>query len=481
MARILRFAVTALVSAFAGGTVAQAQTPLRLHESIAAPQRPLLCTDRDSVNLIIPVLSRAADARAARDPEKSQRLSEIASRLQGEVCRKPATDDIVVLRCKLSQVEAGGSSLALVKISALIQSEAAKGEQAFYGWTDLRVEDATGGPTTQEANARWCAGERAEPATRQIRIEEAPGSSTTATPAALVTPPGPDNAAANESFNATPDIVLRVQQRLYDFGLRIENLDGNLNQETVRNLAHFQNFASLPANGQLTRATIERLMTTPAPSPWVTIAFDGFGNFAAEIGRTRRDTEMAAIERLQRRSGRDFKLSSVAAPSCLGFAVTRYTERGRRSRTNFTQAFTSAGDSTEAAARNAWDYCEREKGGGECQVRYALCADGTGGQAPRRDPSALPVNAPGPRFDPRVTPNNTPRFDPNAAPANAPAPSSQRPRFDPNSLSVNSQAPRERPSTPTSRFDPSNQPANAPAPRPRFDPRAPAANTPAPR
>lgn len=446
-------AVVAVVATLTGATAAPAQTSLKLHESIAVPQRPLLCADRDSLNLIVPVLARAADARAARDADKSQRLTEIATRLQGEVCRKPAADDVVILRCKLSQVDAGSSKLALVKVSALIQNEAAKGEQAFYGWTDLKVDDASPGTSgTQEANSRWCGGERAEPATRQIQVVERDGP---ATPVALVTPSAQDG---NQTFNATPDIILRVQQRLYDFGLRIENLDGRLNQETVRNLSHFQRYASLPVDGQLTRSTVEKLMTTPAPAPWVTIAFDGFGNFAAELGRTRRETELTAIERLQRRSSRDFKLSSVAAPSCLGFAVTRYTERGRRSRTKFTQAFTSAGDSTEAAARNAWDYCEREKGGGECQVRYALCADGTGGgQNSRVDPGTIPVNAPAPRFDPTVLPNNAPG-----------------PRFDPNSLSVNSQAPRERLGPPENapqqqppRFDPRNMPANMPSPSAR--------------
>jgi hypothetical protein len=459
-----------LVATLIGAAAAQAQGSLKLHESIAVPLRPLLCADRDSLNLIVPVLARAADARTARDTDKSQRLTEIATRLQSEVCRKPAADDVVILRCRLSQVNAGGSSLALVKVSALIQNEAAKGEQAFYGWTDLKVDDASSGASgAQEASARWCGNERAS---RQIQVVERDD----ATPVTLTTPPSQEGPAnrGNDPFNATPDIVLRVQQRLYDFGLRIEDLDGQLNQETVRNLAQFQKFASLPADGQLTRTTVERLMTTPAPAPWVTIAFDGHGNFAAELGRTRRETEMAAIERLQRRSGRDFKLSSVAAPSCLGFAVTRYAERGRRSRTNFTQAFTSAGDSIDVAARNAWDYCEREKGGGQCQVRYALCADGAGGgQNSRIDPGTIPVNAPPPRFDPGGVPANAPapRFDPAVTPNNAP-------RFDPNSLSVNSQAPRERPGP---RFDPGNLPENAPAPKPRFDPKSPAANAPAPR
>jgi hypothetical protein len=456
MTSVVRLAVMAVLAALTGATDAQAQTALRLHEAVAVPQRPLLCGDREAVNLIVPVLARAAAAKAG-EAEKSQRLTEIATRLQGEVCRKPAAEDVVILRCKLGQVDAGGSSLALVKISALIQNEAAKGEQPFYAWTDLRIDDAAAGPAAQEANTRWCAAERA---TRQIRVEERESGSGNKSPQAET---------AGDAFHATPDIVLRVQQRLYDFGLRMDNLDGNLNQETVRNLVQFQKFAKLNADGTLTRSTIDRLMTTPAPSPWVTIAFDGFGNFAAETGRTRRDTELNAIERLQRRSGRDFKLSSVAAPNCLGFAVTRYTERNRRSRTKFTQAFTSAGDSADTAARNAWDYCEREKGGGECQVRYALCANGSGGDREpddrdrgrrrdrqedvrRHDRDSPPVNAPAPK----------PRFDPDSVSANSPAP-----KFDPGFLPLNSQAPQERPSAPSSRSDPRNMPVNSPNPNAR--------------
>ena len=69
-------------------------------------------------------------------PTKSQRLTDIATRLQGEMCRKPADSDVVILRCKLGQVDAAASPLALVKVSALIQSEAAKGEQPFYAVTN---------------------------------------------------------------------------------------------------------------------------------------------------------------------------------------------------------------------------------------------------------------------------------------------------------------------------------------------------------
>jgi hypothetical protein len=484
MASVARHAAAALLATIAGTSLAQAQTALRLHEPIAVPQRPMLCADRDSVSIIIPVLARVADARAARDTEKSQRFTEIANRLQGEVCRKTAADDVVVLRCKLGQVDAGGTPLALVKISALIQTEAAKGEQTFYGWTDAKVDDATsaGG---QESHTRWCGSERA---TRQIQIvpREEPTMPVTLVTPPQVTPQVQDSPAAGEPFTATPDIVYRVQQRLFDFGLKIANVDGNLNHETVQGLTQFQKMVSLPADGSLTRSTVEKLMTTPAPGPWVAIAFDGYGNFAAETGRIRRETEMTAFDRMQRRSGRDIQVAS--ASTCIGFAVTGYSQRGRRSRNTFTQAFASAGDTMEIAARNAVEFCERDKGGGQCQMRYALCADGSGPQASRNDPppqrndpppqrfdpGGVPANSPRPqRFDPTVTPNNS-RFDPSAMPANSPPPGFQQPtqRFDPSSPSLNSRAPQGRPPAPsrsapqpTTRFDPSSLPDNAPPQR----------------
>ena len=264
-----------------------------------------------------------------------------------------------------------------------------------------------------------------------VQAQQAPKPETSAPVEA-----GSTNGTSSDTFAATPDIIFRVQQRLYDFGLRLQDMDGNLNQETVRGLMQFQKFANLNPDGRLTRATVERLMTTPAPAPWVTIAFDGSGNFAPELGRTRREAELDAVRRLQRRSRNDYKLSSVPAPSCLGFAVTRYAERGRRRRTNFTQAFTAAGDSLDAAGRNAFEYCEREKGGGQCQVRYALCADGSGGsrtpaEADRgrrrdREDQAQRDDPPKPRFDPATIQPNTkgPRFDPGSLPMNsAPPPS----------------------------------------------------------
>jgi hypothetical protein len=475
MASATRIAVAALVAMTAGASGAQAQSALRLHESIAAPQRPLLCADRDSVNLVLPVLSKAADARATREADKSQRLTEIATRLQGEVCRKSAADDVVILRCKLGQVEAGGSALALVKMSALIQTEAAKGEQAFYGWTDLKIEDV---PGLQESNARWCASERPERTTRQIRVEERDASGGGATPPAR---------EPEEPFTPTQDIVLRIQQRLFDFGYRIENLDGQLNHETVQSIQQFQKMANLNPDGQLTRSTVIKMMTMPAPSPWVAIAFDGFGNYIAEIARTRRNAEFVALEQLQRRwSSKDPRVVSVSAPQCLGLALTRYVERGRRGRTNFTQAFTSAGDAMDSAAQNALDYCERAKNGGECQIRYALCADGTGGnRAPeandgerRRNRNDRQEDAN--RHDRRAPPiNQEPRFDRKNPPVGTP--SSQGPRFDDQDLSINSrgQRPGQAP-----KFDPNSLPPNTPpsqgqppVPSLRFDSEDPAANS----
>lgn len=480
MASVARLAVAALLATAAGGSAAQAQAPLRLHESIAVPQRPLLCADRDSVSILIPVLARAADARAARDAEKSQRFTEIANRLQGEVCRKSAADDVVVLRCKLAQVEAGGTPLALVKISALIQTEAAKGEQTFYGWTDAKVDETAGG-AGQDSHTRWCGNERAERSTRQIQIvpREDP-----ATPVTLVTPPVQDTPAASEPFAASADIVYRVQQRLFDFGVKIENVDGNLNHETVQGLARFQQMVSLPADGNLTRATIEKLMTTAAPGPWVAIAFDGFGNFTVETGRIRRETERAALERMQQRSGRD--LRAVSASTCIGFATTGYSQRGRRSRNTFTQAFASAGDTMDLAARNAVEFCEREKGGGQCQLRYGLCADGSGPQASRNDTPpqrfdprrGAPANSVNPRADPNAMPSNS-RFDPNDTPVPAPPIVPQGQRFQQNSEPLNANRPgaRPQPPAPTTRFDPSSLPDNAPGGGTRFSPDSPSINS----
>jgi hypothetical protein len=394
---------------YAEHDVARAQTnpALRMHTSLEGGQRPMLCRDRQSINLIVPIVSFALEARSANDKDKSARLTDIATRLQNELCVRPAADDIVVLRCRLSQRDIGGTRLSAIRLSALLRAEASKGEQPFFAWTFADIDDSGAGTDeAKAATARWC---------------------------------GNDEVAGG-AVAVTPDIVLQVQQRLYDFGLRIPDINGQLSHDTVQALTLFQKWANLPANGLLNKQTLERIATTPAPSPWVSIAFDGSGNFGAQTGTTRRGAEQEAIQRLQRRSRGDFKLSSVASPSCLALAMTRYAERGRRSRTTFTQTFTSAGDAADTASKNAWDYCEREKGGGQCGIRHVLCADGPGAQVKRFDKDAIPVNSPAPRFDPSNLPLNAPppsRFNPAEPPTNAPMPS----RSDTKDLPVNAPAP----------------------------------------
>lgn len=357
----------------------------------------MLCRDRQSINLIVPILALALEARSSNDKDKAGRLTDIATRLQNELCVRPAADDILVLRCRLSQRDIGGTRLSAIRVSALLRAEASKGEQPFFAWTFTDIDDSpTSSDESKAATARWCGSDQ----------------------------------VADGAVAVTPDIVLQVQQRLYDFGLRVPEINGQLSHDTVQALTAFQKWANLPANGLLNKPTLEKIATTPAPSPWVSIAFDGAGNFGAQTGATRRGAELEAIQRLQRRNrGRgDFRLSSIASPGCLALAMTRYTERGRRSRTTFTQTFTSAGDTGEVAAKNAVDYCEREKGGGQCGVRHVLCADGPGAQAKRFDPNAIPVNSPAPRFDPGNLPLNAPppsRSNPTELPVNAPLTPSQ--------------------------------------------------------
>ena len=358
------------------GAQPQGEPAWRIHSAIDGDRRPSLCVNRDNVNVLATVVARAAEARGANDGAKSARLLQIATQLEGEICFRPAAEDIVILRCKVAQRVVGGTNIAVVKLSALIRAEASKGEQPFFAWTNAGI-DESGGDTAdaQSATGKWCAEQVAE-----------------------------------EPFSVTPDLILRAQQRLYDLGLRISQINGLLTGETVQSLIEFQKWANLPPTGQLTKQTLDKVNATPTPSAWVSYAFDGYGNYAAQTGVTRRGTEIDVIRQLQRRTRGDFKLSSAPGPNCIALAATRYTERGRRSRTTFTQAFTSAGDSVEAAGKNALEFCEREKGGGRCDVRHTLCAGG-GAQAERYDRNNPPVGAP-PRFDSQNLPNNTPRFDP---------------------------------------------------------------------
>lgn len=437
--------VTLLAAAIAasGAAFAQGDNTVRVNGALEGDKLPFLCRDRSSVSLIVPIVARAQEARAGGEHDKAQRLMEVAARLQGEICLRPAADDVVILRCRLDQTDSPAGSVSTLKVGAILRSDPTKVEQPFYAWTNAVVDESG-------AAGSACTGE------------------------------------TGGSFHASPDILLRVQQRLFDFGLRMADMNGQLTAETTNALGEFQKWAKLPQSGTLDKPTLDKLITTPAPSPWVTFAFDGYGNYAAATGATRRNAELGAIEQLQRRSRADFKVSSVAAPNCLGFAVTRYSERSRRSRTNFTQAFTSVGDNVETASKNAWNYCEREKGGGECDVRYTLCATGEDlrhNQESRDDPESRRDRGPqregrdrrgrdrregrdgpdrtGPDGDDGRNGERQGRFDPKNVPVNSPPP-----RFDSDALPLNSRVtPDNNPGGPVRRFDPKDIPANSPAPR----------------
>jgi peptidoglycan hydrolase-like protein with peptidoglycan-binding domain len=337
------------------------------------------------------VEGRAIQARDQNDTEKSKRLGEVASQLQSELCSRPAPDDIVILRCKLDQQGFPGTLVSTVKVSALIRANASKGEQAFFAWTVATIEGIADDPDSQKASRQWCGGEEGD----------------------------------DEPINPVADLLLRLQNRFYDFGLHIPQINGQMTPETVQALIDFQKWAGLPASGQLTKRTLQKIEETPAPSPWVAVAFDGFSNYGWVRGETRRGAESDAIAKLQQRSRADFKVSSVGSPRCIALAATRYQERtGRRRITTYTQAFTGAGDSASAASQKVLQFCNWQKGGGSCGVRDAWCADTDQGNQKRFDREDIPVNAPAPRFDRDVPPINAapPRFDPNNIPANAPVP-----------------------------------------------------------
>jgi hypothetical protein len=409
----------AVMFAAAGAALAQGDNTVRANAAMEGDKLPFLCRDRDSVGLIIPIVSRAQEARISGDQGKAQSLMEVAARLQSEICVRPSADDVVILRCKLNEANGPGGTVSTIKVGAILRSDPAKVEQPFYAWTNATVDESgtLSGACTSEG--------------------------------------------AGDGLQVSPDILLRVQQRLYDFGLRMSDMNGQLTEETTRNIGEFQKWAKLSQTNQLNKPTLDKLFMTPAPSPWVTFAFDGFGNYAAATGGTRRNSELGAIEQLQRRSRSDYKVSSSPAPNCIGFAVTRFTERHRRSRTNFTQSFTAVGDSVDGAWKAAIDYCERERSGGDCNIRYVLCATGEDirdtklhrdeqdGQPPDARDDRGPSRREGrrDRRDRREDPDVKRDGDNNPG---------REGRFDPRNAPINSPPPR---------FDPSNLPANAPAPR----------------
>jgi peptidoglycan hydrolase-like protein with peptidoglycan-binding domain len=349
------------------GAHAQGAPDWYLHATLEGDQKPFLCKDPETVGLVVAVLGRAIEAKAD-DADKAKRLFELAAKLEADICLKPAADDIVILRCKLEQKTFGDTNISLAKISALLKSDSSAGEQPFYTWTYATINPSKdGGASTQEADKRWCT----------------------------------EESATDTPLEATPDLVQRVQQRFFDFGFVIPAIDGRLTPETVQAVIDFQKMSGLPPTGQLTKFTVDKIDATVAPSPWVSVAFDGYGNYNMVGAPTRRGAEADAVTGFRRKSRGDYRVSSVPYPNCLAIATTRYRTR----RTTYTQGFTSGGTSDQEARDTVLEYCNREKGGGTCQVRSALCTAG-GGQG-RYDPKDIPANSPGPRFDPKNMPLNS--------------------------------------------------------------------------
>ena len=96
---------------------AQSETEWPLHTALEGERRPFLCKTRDSVDLIVGIMAQAFDFQD-KDADKGKRILEIASRLQGELCTRPAKDDIVILRCKIDQQEFPGITLSTVRSTA---------------------------------------------------------------------------------------------------------------------------------------------------------------------------------------------------------------------------------------------------------------------------------------------------------------------------------------------------------------------------
>ena len=64
----------------------------RLHGTLEGDARPLLCKDPETANLIVDVLGRAIQARAAGDADKAKRLFELAAKLEGEIWLRTAPE-----------------------------------------------------------------------------------------------------------------------------------------------------------------------------------------------------------------------------------------------------------------------------------------------------------------------------------------------------------------------------------------------------
>jgi Putative peptidoglycan binding domain len=372
---------------------ARADPAWTLHTRLEGDSTPSLCKDTNSVELVVAVLAHAIAAQAASDDEKAKRLFALAAKLQDEICLRPTKDDIVILRCNLERRQIGKSAISLIKVSALLHSDVSAGEQPFYAWTYANIAGGDDSDAdAQEANKKWC------------------GKQT----------------VADATLDPTPDLVQRIQERLYDFGLYMPHIDGTLNQETTQALILFQKWAGLQPTGQLTQLTVEKIDSTNAPQSWIAAAYDAFGKNVMLEADTRRVAEEKAADALRRKSKGEYKVLSAAYPDCLALSSTSYKHR----RTTYGETFAIRGSSEPDAKSKALDYCNSQKSGGTCKLTASLCPAGT----------------------------SQPRYDPENIPANSPAPSASVPRYDPKNISINAAPPPQ-----TKRYE-GGEPVNGMAP-----------------
>jgi len=390
-----RIAAWLIVIAVTSAAGARAEPAWQLHTTLEGDNTPALCKDTSSVGLIVDILARVISAKANSDSEKAKRLFEIAAKLQDEICLRPGKEDIVILRCALDQRQIGNSTVSLVKMSALLHADVSAGEQPFYGWTYAQVAGGDNkGADTKDADKKWCG----------------------------------EQTVADARIEATPDLVQRIQTRLYDFGLYVPQIDGTLNAETTEALIAFQKWAGLPATGQPTKLTVEKIDSTTAPNGWLSLAYEAFGKNALLEGATRRVAEEKAVAALRRTMKGEYKVFSVPNPDCLALSTTSYKHR----RTSYGQAFVGVGRSDSEAQSDAMASCNRQKTGGTCKVRTSVCPAGV--MPPRYEPDNMPVNSPAPS-------ETVPRYEPENIPANSAAPA---PRYDPEDISINGAPPPRR-------------------------------------
>lgn len=202
-----------------GSTAVPSEMEWALHAALEGDRRPFLCKGRDSVSLIVEIMARALEARDS-DADKTRRMLEIAGKLQAELCTRPTAEDIIILRCNLAQRAVNRTNISTVKVSAVLRSEPSKGEQPFFAWTYRNIKDSkSSAADTRSANSRWCS----------------------------------DVETDDEAVNPTPDVVVTLQMKLYDMGMPISQVNGQMTPETAQIVLDFQKWAGLPATGQLTR------------------------------------------------------------------------------------------------------------------------------------------------------------------------------------------------------------------------------------